>query len=78
MDLEISTLEIMNFSMLKMNYISTLKLEIQTLKLKVPKVWVELQTLKLQFPAYLNVGNFKIKIGYPTLKFVFNKAVRSH
>lgn len=78
MDLEISTLEIMNFSMLKMNYISTLKLEIQTLKLKLPKVWVELQTLKLQFPAYLNVGNFKIKIGYPTLKFVFNKAVRSH
>lgn len=77
MDLEISTLETMNFSMLKMNYISTLKLEIQTLKLKVPKVWVELQTLKLQFPAYLNVGNFKIKIGYPTLKLVF-KAVRSH
>lgn len=67
----------MNFSMLKMNYISTLKLEIQTLKLKVPKVWVELQTLKLHFPAYLNVGNFKIKIGYPTLKLVF-KAVRSH
>lgn len=78
MDLEISTLETMNFSMLKMNYISTLKLEIQTLKLKLPKVWVELQTLKLQFPAYLNVGNFKIKIGNPTLKFVFNKAVRSH
>lgn len=78
MDLEISTLETMNFSMLKMNYISTLKLKIQTLKLKLPKLWVELQTLKLQFPAYLNVGNFKIKTGYPTLKFVFNKAVRSH
>lgn len=53
--------------------IPTLKLEIRTLKLKIPRIRFELPTLKLQFPTYL-----KIKVGYPTLKLVSNKAVRSH